>query len=178
MLINQQLLMIGAFWNIRGLNKTGRVECLKDFISNNSLDFVGIQETKKECFHQSFFDCFGQFSWNFLPANGTTGGVLVGFKTSKFKILAWNFKNFCVSALVTNVEDNFFWRLITVYGSPSDDHKHEFLEELHSLLGDWDGPTLIGGDFNLIRGTSEKNNGNINYHWADCFNEWINQWGL
>ena len=95
--------MIGAFWNIRGLNKTGRVECLKDFISNNSLDFVGIQETKKESFHQSFFDCFGQFSWNFLPANGTARGVLVGFKTSKFKILAWNVKNFCVSTLVTNV---------------------------------------------------------------------------
>ena len=129
-------------------------------------------------FSESFLRAVNRhFNWHSLPANGTAGGVLVGFKTSKFKILAWNVKNFCVSALVTNVEDNFSWRLITVYGSPYDDHKHEFLEELHCLLGDWDGPTLIGGDFNLIRSTSEKN-GNINYHWADCFNEWINQWGL
>ena len=43
--------MIGAFLNIRGLNKTGRVRCLKDLISLNSLDFVGIQETKKNSFH-------------------------------------------------------------------------------------------------------------------------------
>jgi len=53
--------MIGAFWNIRGLNKTVRLECLKDFISNSSLDFVGIQETKKDSFHQSFFNCFVVF---------------------------------------------------------------------------------------------------------------------
>ena len=43
--------MIGAFWNIRDLNKTVRYECLKDFINNNALDFVGIQETKKDSFH-------------------------------------------------------------------------------------------------------------------------------
>ena len=42
--------MIGAFWNIRDLNKTGRYECLKDFININAIDFVGIQETKKRFF--------------------------------------------------------------------------------------------------------------------------------
>ena len=34
--------MRGAFWNIRGLNKAGRLKCLSDFIINNRLDFVGI----------------------------------------------------------------------------------------------------------------------------------------
>ena len=46
--------MIGAFWNIRGLNKEGRLQCLADFVKDNSLDFVGIQETKKETFNESF----------------------------------------------------------------------------------------------------------------------------
>jgi exonuclease III len=152
MLTNQKrLMMIGAFWNIRGLNKTGRLECLKDFISNNSLDFIGIQETKKESFHQSFFGCLGgHFDRNFLPASGTARGVLVGFRTSKFNILSSNIRQFCVSALISNFSNNFSWRLITVYGSAYDEHKQEFLEELHSIMGDWDGPTLLGGDFNLI----------------------------
>jgi len=49
MLKNQNKhLMIGAFWNIRGLNKIGRIECLKDFITTNKLDFIGIQESKKK----------------------------------------------------------------------------------------------------------------------------------
>jgi len=32
--------MTGAFWNIRGLNKTGRIECFKDFVTTNELDFI------------------------------------------------------------------------------------------------------------------------------------------
>jgi exonuclease III len=46
--------MIGAFWNIRGLNKDGHLHCLADFVKNNSLDFVGLQETKKENFMNLF----------------------------------------------------------------------------------------------------------------------------
>ena len=42
--------MIGAFWNIRGLNKAGRLQCVSDFITDNRLDFVGFQETKKREF--------------------------------------------------------------------------------------------------------------------------------
>ena len=37
---------------------------------------------------------------------------------------------------------------------------------------------LIGGDFNLTRGISDKNNENINFHWSDIFNNWINLLGL
>jgi hypothetical protein len=37
---------------------------------------------------------------------------------------------------------------------------------------------LVGGDFNLSRFTSDKNNGKINLRYADCFNDWVNKWGL
>jgi hypothetical protein len=33
--------------NIIGLGKSGRTKALNDFIKNNKLDFVGVQETKK-----------------------------------------------------------------------------------------------------------------------------------
>jgi hypothetical protein len=39
--------MIGGFRNIIGLGKSGRTKALNDFIKNNKLDFVGVQETKK-----------------------------------------------------------------------------------------------------------------------------------
>jgi hypothetical protein len=39
--------MIGGFRNIIGLGISGRTKALNDFIKNNKLDFVGVQETKK-----------------------------------------------------------------------------------------------------------------------------------
>ena len=92
--------------------------------------------------------------------------------------MSWSKKHFCISAHVKNSSDNFLWGLITVYGSAYEEGKQEFINELHEILSEWDGPTLVGGDFNLIRTVSDKNNGNINFHWADAFNEWINHWGL
>jgi endonuclease/exonuclease/phosphatase (EEP) superfamily protein YafD len=48
--------------------------------------------------------------------------------------------------------------------------KQEFISELHDLFLHWDGPALIGGDFNLIRSSLDKNTNNIDYRWVDKFN--------
>ena len=40
------------------------------------------------------------------------------------------------------------------------------------------GPTLIARDFNLVRFSSDKNNGIINHKRADAFNEWVGKWAL
>lgn len=84
--------MIGAFWNIRGLGKTGRKEYVIDLIKNNNLDFVGIQETKKEDFDVEYLDALAgrkQFCWNWIPAKGTAGGILMGFDVDVFEIIEW-----------------------------------------------------------------------------------------
>jgi hypothetical protein len=65
-----------------------------------------------------------------------------------------------------------------VYGSPYDEGKSDFIQELHSLLDNWDGPTLIGGDFNLVSSVKDKNNGIVNHRWLDLFQEWIHTFGL
>jgi hypothetical protein len=73
--------MKGALWNIIGLNKPGRTRCLSDFISSNHLDFVGIQESKKESFTSHFLDSVNKnMLWNFVPAEGTKGGYLLVLK--------------------------------------------------------------------------------------------------
>lgn len=46
--------MIGALWNVRGLNKEGRLQCIADFVKDNKLNFVGLQETKKKVFRTRF----------------------------------------------------------------------------------------------------------------------------
>jgi endonuclease/exonuclease/phosphatase (EEP) superfamily protein YafD len=54
-----------------------------------------------------------------------------------------------------------------VYGSPYDEGKTEFIDELHMILSSWRGPILVGGDFNLCRVRTNKSNGNINKRFAD-----------
>lgn len=93
--------MIGAFWNVRGLNKEGRLQCITDFVHDNKLDFVGFQETKKENFQESFLNYIHKdFCWNALPAAGTTGGILVGTNSNKFEVLSWQVGSYSVAAML------------------------------------------------------------------------------
>jgi exonuclease III len=68
------VLMRGAIWNIRRLNKAGRIKCLNDFIMNSKLDFVEIQETKKADFPSNLLNLIDRgMEWIVLPARGTAG---------------------------------------------------------------------------------------------------------
>lgn len=171
--------MKGAVWNYRGLNKRGKLQYITDFIVDNRLDFVSFQETKKESFEDSFLTYANKdFYWHHLPAAGTAGGILVGLCSRKFEILAWQNSVYSVSAMIKNSDDKSVWRFISVYGSAYEEGKQEFIDELHSLLNNWDGPTLIGGDFNLVASAKEKSNGVINHKWVDSFQDWIQSFGL
>jgi hypothetical protein len=46
--------MKDVFWNIRGLNKPDRGKCIADMMRINSVDFIGVQETKKEGIPKGF----------------------------------------------------------------------------------------------------------------------------
>jgi exonuclease III len=86
--------MIGAAWNVRGLNKRYKLQCITDFVDENKLDFVGFQETKKDKFDDSFLNqVHKDFIWDFLLAVGTAGGILVGLNSKKFEALAWRKTN-------------------------------------------------------------------------------------
>jgi hypothetical protein len=141
--------MKGAFWNIKGLNQPGRNLSLAHLIKDNQLDFVGIQE-KKEVFHPSFLknlSCPVNFTWHFLPARGTAGGILVGFRDETLTVCNVSI----LKSMVMDKSKKFCWKLVVVYGSPYEDGKVEFIDELHLVKADWKGPVMIGGDFNLSR---------------------------
>jgi hypothetical protein len=122
---------------------------------------------RKKSFDDSFLGYVNRdFIWHCLPATGTVGGILVGLNSRKFEVLAWQNLIFAVSVMIKNCDDKFVWRFLSVYGSPYEDGKQEFINELHSLLENWDGPTLIGGDFNLVANIKEKSNGVVNHKWV------------
>jgi exonuclease III len=57
--------MRGVFWNVRGMRKVGKKQCLMEMIKEHDLDFIGVQETKKEEFTDTYLNVLGgskQFS--------------------------------------------------------------------------------------------------------------------
>lgn len=86
--------------------------------------------------------------------------------------------DYSVSLMVEDKLTSFCWKLIVVYGSPYDSGKVDFINELHSIMSKWQGPMVIGGDFNLVRSSAEKSNGIVDFRWVDIFNGWIDKWAL
>jgi hypothetical protein len=72
--------------------------------------------------------------------------------------------------VVKNSVDN----LIVVYGSPYEETNMDFINELHLIMGNCHGLTLVGGDFNIVRIQKEKNNNVIIFTMVNSLNEWIN----
>jgi exonuclease III len=71
--------------NARGLDSSKKHRILHDIIVDNKIDMVAIQETKKQHFSSRMlksicnkFDC-----WHELLAIGLSGGILIGFDSSK-----------------------------------------------------------------------------------------------
>ena len=170
--------MIRGIWNIRGTEKPGRQQALADIISKNSLEFIGIQETKKMSFSTHFLKFISgpwDFNWVSLPAKNTASGILVGFRDDKFEILSHTCFKYCVAVTVVDRSEGFVWQLVVIYGTPYYEFKMEFIAELHDIMENSTVPTLLGGDFNLVRSTADKSNGVINCNWTLLFNDWINR---
>lgn len=60
-----------------------------------------------------------------------------------------------------------------MYGPVKDNQKQAFLDELEVLIKVCDIPTLMGGDFNLVRKIEEKSSGNVNVHLMESFNDFV-----
>jgi hypothetical protein len=101
----------------------------------------------------------------------------VGIKKGFADIVSWNQLKFCSVMVLKNQLDDFVSRLVVVYDSPSEDSKLEFIRESHMVMGEWQGPTMVEGDFNLVRDKTENSNGVICFNHVNMFN-WINCWGL
>lgn len=82
--------------------------------------------------------------WHWLPVDGTTGGILVGINTEIFELISWSHKQYHVLVSLKNKTDCFCWNFVAVYGSSYEEHKQEFIDELHDIFINTSLPTLVG----------------------------------
>jgi hypothetical protein len=85
-----------------------------------------------------------------------------------------SFGDFYIKFTLRNKVDGFRWVLVAVYGAAQPEYKESFLTELVHSCSIEKLPMLVGGDFNIIRNPSEKNNDNFDGRYPFLFNATIN----
>jgi hypothetical protein len=134
--------------DIRGLNRPDKLPRVHELIRDSCPDLISFSESKIAEFSTAqlqSIDCSNVFNWNWLPAVGTAGGILVGVRDSSFEIVSWEIFKYCVAVIIKDKKNHSIWRFVSLYGSSYEEFKLEFINELHNVMAGWDGPTLIGG---------------------------------
>ena len=170
--------MRALFWNIRGFGHDGRRRQLVEYMRDEHIDIVAVQETMRRDFALPELDRLSShlFAWHWLPSSGSaghSGGILLGVKDATFEVGSMDRGEFFVSMELFERSLNFKWEIIIVYGPADHSRSASFLEELHRKISAASLPVVVGGDFNLLRVAEDKNNGNVCFARMDMFNDFI-----
>jgi hypothetical protein len=99
--------MIGLIWKCQGLGNNSKVQFLKELIRDEKIDFIGLQETQKSQFSDSWLSSIAGsklFAWFSAPPNGRSGGLLVGFNSEVFDVREHEIGEFMIRTLVLHRE--------------------------------------------------------------------------
>jgi exonuclease III len=119
--------MRGVFWNNNGLRDQAKFRFLFDSTKEHQLDFIAILETKRKDFtalELAHFSANKNYSWNWSPTRGHSGGILLDVNIEIFDIQSVVLGNFHVKLHLKNKVDNFEWALVTVYGAAQEEEKY------------------------------------------------------
>jgi hypothetical protein len=112
-----------------------------------------------------------------LPSIGRYGGILCGIKKERFDLIKVEEKEFAIAVEVYDKAPKNMM-LVTVYGPAHEEKRELFLSELANICSNIKIPTLIGGDFNILRFSGEKNRNFSRNRFTDMFNWIINTFEL
>jgi hypothetical protein len=99
---------------------------------------------------------------SFLPAEGTSGGILVATLDDHFQLLSSSRPKYSLTVRIQALQDASKWTLTRVYGPQNEPDKIIFLEEIKVLWQAIQGEWLLCGDFNLIYKAKDKHNNRLN----------------
>lgn len=105
----------------------------------------------------------------FLPAQGVSGGIIIGCSRDHYTISDIITGEYTVTAKIKSQVDNSSWSITGVYGPQGDAEKLLFISEIKSLKPQMLPSWTILGDFNLICRAADKNNDRINRRLMNTF---------
>jgi endonuclease/exonuclease/phosphatase (EEP) superfamily protein YafD len=99
--------------------------------------------------------------------------MLLGFRDNVFEVGSTDKGMFFLSASIHHKSSRLIFDFIGVYGPADDGRSRAFLEELENKVIYARNPMVVAGDFNLIRGSADKNNRNIDWMRVRLFHDSI-----
>ena len=82
--------------------------------------------------------------WNWLPAKGHSGGIIVGIRYELKEVEDWFVGEYLIEATIRDRQSNFRWILIVVYGPAQHEQSTDFLSELSARLDNHTLPVIVG----------------------------------
>jgi hypothetical protein len=125
---------------------------------------------------QTFGPAFDGF--DFIPAVGTRGGIILAWRTDHFRITTLHKGEFSITAEVLSLKDAKTWVVTSVYGPQQIPDKERFLQELLQTGSSMHLPWIVNGDFNLVIDQADKSNGRVNRRMMNKFRHAINSLAL
>ncbi|XP_073359512.1 uncharacterized protein [Aegilops tauschii subsp. strangulata] len=162
-------------WNIRGFGFTGRRRQLIEYLRQEEIDIVGLQETIHQDFSMHELQGLSrhQFAWQWLPSTGQSGGIFLGVREDVFSVEDMDRGEFFLSMSVTDRRVHFSWEVIFVYGPADHARSAGFLAEPKNKVERCTTPVVVAGDFNLISWASDKSSPNVDRVRMRLFNDCI-----
>ncbi|XP_071713257.1 uncharacterized protein [Rutidosis leptorrhynchoides] len=174
-------LMCTISLNIRGIGQTGKISWLKRICNKEKPTILGLQETKCGQTGDNTIESFwGNSDFKFVQKDsvGASGGILTIWDTNIFSFNYAIEGEFFLAIRGTWAGHDSEIAFINVYGPHSSSKKLRLWNELSSLINSLNIPHIVFGDFNEVRNKTERMNTDCNQHWADNFNNFINNSGL
>jgi hypothetical protein len=148
-----------CFLECEGLNEGNKCLRVRNMLRQRKVDIVCLQDTKMEYISNSFvrnlWGC-AYADWCFVSSRGASGGILLMRDKRLVTKLEVSVGEFVIACSFKNVEDDFVWAFMGVYGPNFDYIRCLIWEELAGLISWWDVLWCIGGDFNVTHFPSER----------------------
>jgi exonuclease III len=165
-------------WNVRGLNARARRNSVREFVVQERVSLLCLQETKMVNVLPALVnEMLGPlFDYCFLPSVGLSGGIVMAWRTDVWTMADVSVQQFSVTAKATlsNVTTELWW-ITVVYGPQEDAEKIEFLNSLVAVRAASPGAWLLCGDFNMIYKEDDKNNDRLDRRGMHRFRAFINR---
>nr|XP_009761079.1 PREDICTED: uncharacterized protein LOC104213303 [Nicotiana sylvestris] len=142
-----------------GMNDPNKRAIIKVGVREWGANLVCFQETKLEVLSDVIVRSVWGGSWvkyDWVPAVGSAGGILLMWDDRSLEVKEIKKGAFSLAALVKDRVSGVEWGFGGVYGPVGEGSKVFFWEELANMMGEWDIPWFLGGDFNTIKFPEER----------------------
>lgn len=164
-------------WNVRGLGNLEKKTEVRNLISKNNVDWIGLTETKLREISKYDVACiWGNSYFDFSVCNASptlSGGLLVIWCTNFFLKSKVHIGHRWIALEGTIKEANWQCCLCLVYGSCCPLERKNMFDELTALKQQIPCPMLICGDFNEILNPEDRRGQNRVTSGMKVFQNWV-----